>query len=119
MGSLMRCKVLESMKNSSHSTSRNSQSSKKQPRKCDNPVRLSITECSDHARILYCENSACKAILSSEDGLVENALVPFAIFMMTTWIPPNDWFAQLSLEMDICVECLVTLSALFSRKEQV
>ncbi|KAK8933665.1 VIN3-like protein 1 [Platanthera zijinensis] len=65
--STLRCKELESMKNSSHSTSRNSQSSKKQPRKCDNPVRLSITECSDHARILYCENSACKAILSSED----------------------------------------------------
>lgn len=65
--STLRCKALDSKKQLNHSTSTSSQSSKKQPRKCDNPVRLLITESSDYATVLSCKNSACKAILSSED----------------------------------------------------
>lgn len=63
----LRSKNLESKKHSNHSTSTCSQPTTKQPRKCDNPVRLPITECSDHPSVLYCENSACKAVLSPLD----------------------------------------------------
>ncbi|PKU68108.1 VIN3-like protein 1 [Dendrobium catenatum] len=64
--STLRCKILDSKQlNNSNSTS--NQAYKKQPRKCDNPVRLLITESSDQATMLSCKNSACKAILSSED----------------------------------------------------
>ncbi|KAL0921135.1 hypothetical protein M5K25_008178 [Dendrobium thyrsiflorum] len=62
-----RCKTLDSKKQLNHSNSTSSQAYKKQPRKCDNPVRLLITESSDHATMLSCKNSSCKAILSSED----------------------------------------------------
>lgn len=65
--STLRCRNLDSRKQLNHSTFTSSQSSKKQPRKCDNPARLLVTDSSDHASILSCKNSSCKAILSSED----------------------------------------------------
>ncbi|PKA65269.1 VIN3-like protein 1 [Apostasia shenzhenica] len=58
------CKNIELKKQSL-----NNHVSKKQPRKCDHPVRLSITEFSvDCTSSLTCKNSACKAILSTEDS---------------------------------------------------
>lgn len=66
--SIAKCKKLELKKHSlNHSASTSSQTSK-QPRKDEHPVRLSTTEASlEHASTWTCKNSACKAILSSED----------------------------------------------------
>ncbi|KAJ4959159.1 hypothetical protein NE237_026270 [Protea cynaroides] len=68
------CKNLESRKNSSnHSTLTNHQAptSKKQPRKGENPVRLPpATELSPEfgcSSTWVCKNSACRAVLTSED----------------------------------------------------
>ncbi|XP_020585754.1 VIN3-like protein 1 [Phalaenopsis equestris] len=64
--STLRCRTLDSKKQLNHSTLTSSRSFKKHPRKCDNPVRVLLTNTLDYT-ILLCKNSACKAILSSED----------------------------------------------------
>lgn len=65
------CKNHDLMKlSSNHSTCTNNQAPKKQPRKGEHPVRLPSTEGSEESRYAttwICKNSACKAVLSSED----------------------------------------------------
>ncbi|ONK59874.1 uncharacterized protein A4U43_C08F11850 [Asparagus officinalis] len=65
------CKNTESRKHSSNqSTSNSNQAPKKQPRKGENPVRLSSAEVSEDSRCSstwICKNSACKAVLTAED----------------------------------------------------
>ena len=64
-------KNLELKKHSSnHSTSNSNQAPRKQPRKGDNPVRVSSAEVYMDSRFYStwtCKNSACKAVLSADD----------------------------------------------------
>lgn len=53
---------------SDHAVVTNSQTQKKQPRKGEHPIRLPSSEVpQESANIWICKNSACKAVLTSED----------------------------------------------------
>lgn len=65
------CKNMDAKKSSPNpSNSLNNQGSKKQPRKCDNPSKLPSTEDSMESccpSTWICKNTACKAVLTSDD----------------------------------------------------
>lgn len=66
--SIAKCKKHELKKLSSYPSASTGSQTSKQTRKDDHPARLSTTETSmEQARTWTCKNSACKAILSSED----------------------------------------------------
>ncbi|KAK8949575.1 VIN3-like protein 1 [Platanthera zijinensis] len=66
--SIAKCKKHELKKLSSNPSASTGSQTSKQPRKDDHPARLFATETSlEQARTWTCKNSACKAILNSED----------------------------------------------------